>query len=446
MKTGLKFSSMQILAIGFALFIVIGGVLLSLPFASRDGQSIPFLNGLFTSTSATCVTGLAVYDTYSQFTLFGQIVILVLIQIGGLGFMIVAMMFSMLLGRRISLRERAVLMDSVSAMNLGGVVRLTKKVLIVTICMELLGAAVLSIRFVPQFGAARGIWYSLFHAVSAFCNAGFDLMGRLEPFSSLTYYAGDALVNITVMILIIVGGLGFFVWDDVSRNKLHFTKYHLHSKIMIVATGVLVVLGAVLFFVFESGYSMAGMGFGERVLASVFASITPRTAGFSTVPVSEMSTGGTLLTMVYMLIGAGPGSTGGGMKVTTVFVLVLAILARARNKDDMNIFERRLDQHFLYKAATSISAYLLFALIGALVISAQELSFTDTVFEALSGIGTVGLSTGITGQLSGLSRIMIMILMFAGRVGSLSVATAMMTRKARAHAAVRYVSERIILG
>ena len=374
MKTGLKFSSMQILAIGFALFIIIGGVLLSLPFASRDGQSIPFLNSLFTSTSATCVTGLAVYDTYTQFTLFGQIVILILIQIGGLGFMIVAMMFSMLLGRRISLRERAVLMDSVSALNLGGVVRLTKKVLFITIFMELLGAAVLSIRFIPQFGVARGIWYSLFHAISAFCNAGFDLMGRLEPFSSLTHFSGDALVNITVIILIIVGGLGFFVWDDLTQNKLHFSKYHLHSKIMIVATGLLFFGGAILFYLFESGHSMAEMGFGERILASFFASITPRTAGFSTIPAGEMSSGGTLLTMVFMLIGAGPGSTGGGMKVTTVFVLFLAVAARARNSEDMNIYERRLDNSFLYKAATSTSIYLLLALIGALVISTQSLS------------------------------------------------------------------------
>ena len=329
MKTGLKLSSMQILAIGFALFIIIGGVLLSLPIASRDGQSIPFLNGLFTSTSATCVTGLALYDTYTQFTLFGQIVILLLIQTGGLGFMIVAIMLSLILGRRIGLRERKVLMQSVSALKLGGVVKLTKKVFILTICFELMGAAILSIRFIPQFGAARGIWYALFHSISSFCNAGFDLLGRIEPFGSLTPYVGDALVNITVMVLIVIGGLGFFIWDDVTQNKHHFSKYHLHSKLMITATGVLIVGGAILFYVFEKSHTMADMGVGERILASMFASITPRTAGFSTVQVGEMSSGGTLLTMVLMLIGAGPGSTGGGMKVTTVLVLILAVVSRA---------------------------------------------------------------------------------------------------------------------
>ena len=446
MKTGLKLSSMQILAIGFALFIIIGGVLLSLPIASRDGQSIPFLNGLFTSTSATCVTGLALYDTYTQFTLFGQIVILLLIQTGGLGFMIVAIMLSLILGRRIGLRERKVLMQSVSALKLGGVVKLTKKVFILTICFELMGAAILSIRFIPQFGAARGIWYALFHSISSFCNAGFDLLGRIEPFGSLTPYVGDALVNITVMVLIVIGGLGFFIWDDVTQNKHHFSKYHLHSKLMITATGVLIVGGAILFYVFEKSHTMADMGVGERILASMFASITPRTAGFSTVQVGEMSSGGTLLTMVLMLIGAGPGSTGGGMKVTTVLVLILAVVSRAKNREDMNIFKRRLDGSLLHSAATSASIYLLFTLVGSLILSAQGMSVTDTVFEAVSGIGTIGLTTGVTPGLSVVSRIVVMLLMFAGRVGSLSVATVMMTRRARSQAAVKYVSERIILG
>ncbi len=442
----LRFTSMQILAIGLALFIIIGSVLLSLPIASRDGHGIPFLNSLFTSTSATCVTGLVVYDTYTQFTLFGQIVILLLIQTGGLGFMIVAIMFSLFLGRRIGLRERTVLMQSVSALKLGGVVRLTKKVLVITVVMELLGAALLSIRFIPQFGVTHGIWYAVFHAVSAFCNAGFDLMGRLEPYGSLTHFSGDALVNITVMVLIIVGGLGFFVWDDVTHNKHHFSKYHLHSKLMITATGVLIVVGAVLFLLFERNHSMADMGAGERVLASLFAAVTPRTAGFSTVQVGEMSSGGTLLTMALMLIGAGPGSTGGGMKVTTVFILVLAIIARVRNREDMNIYERRIDRSLISRAATSASIYMLFTLVGTLILSAQGLGVKDLVFEALSGIGTVGLTTGVTTQLSVVSRIVIMLLMFVGRVGSLSVATAMMTRRARSQPAVKYVSEKVILG
>ncbi len=446
MKPGLKLSTMQILVIGFALVILIGGLLLCLPIASRDGQSIPLLNGLFTSTSATCVTGLVLYDTYTQFSLFGQIVILFLIQIGGLGFMIVAIMFSMVLGRRIGLKERALLMDSVSALKLGGVVRLTKKVFVLTLSLELIGAAVLAARFIPDFGTAKGIWMGLFHAVSAFCNAGFDIMGRIEPYSSLTHFAGDVLVNVTVMILIVAGGLGFFVWDDLTENGLRFSKYHLHTKLMLVATAILVVVGTALFFLFEGSHSMAGMDSGERVMASFFAAITPRTAGFNTVSTADMSAGGTLLTMVYMIIGAGPGSTGGGMKVTTVLVLVVAMIARTRNREDLNVFDRRLEDRSLHRAATSASIYLTLALGGAFVLCAQGATLTDGVYEALSGMGTIGLTRGITGSLGSVSRIVIMLLMYAGRVGSLSVAMAVSRKKAYAQTSVKKVSEKIIIG
>ena len=446
MKPGLKLSTMQILVIGFALVILIGGLLLCLPIASRDGHSIPLLNGLFTSTSATCVTGLVLYDTYTQFSLFGQIVILFLIQIGGLGFMIVAIMFSMVLGRRIGLKERALLMDSVSALKLGGVVRLTKKVFVLTLSLELIGAAVLAARFIPDFGTAKGIWMGLFHAVSAFCNAGFDIMGRIEPYSSLTHFAGDVLVNVTVMILIVAGGLGFFVWDDLTENGLRFSKYHLHTKLMLVATAILVVVGTVLFFLFEGSHSMAGMDSGERVMASFFAAITPRTAGFNTVSTADMSAGGTLLTMVYMIIGAGPGSTGGGMKVTTVLVLVVAMIARTRNREDLNVFDRRLEDRSLHRAATSASIYLTLALGGAFILCAQGATLTDGVYEALSGMGTIGLTRGITGSLGSVSRIVIMLLMYAGRVGSLSVAMAVSRKKAYAQTSVKKVSEKIIIG
>lgn len=446
MKTKLNLSTLQVLVIGFALFILLGGVLLCLPISSRDGQGIPFLNGLFTATSATCVTGLVLYDTYTQFTVFGQAVILVLIQIGGLGFMIVAIMFSMFLGRRIGLRERALLMDSVNALKLGGVVRLTKRILILTVFFELTGAVILSARFIPEFGVRAGIWEGLFHAVSAFCNAGFDIMGRIAPFSSLTHFAGDVVVNVTVMILVIVGGLGFFVWDDVTENKLHFKKYHLHSKLMISASAILIVGGAVLFYLFEGGYTLKDLNTGERILTSLFASVTPRTAGFNTVAISEMSEGGSLLTLVLMLIGAGPGSTGGGLKVTTVVVLMLGIISRTRNQEDINIYKRRLDSGLLRKAASNASIYLLLALFGAFILSAQGFNLTSGVFEAVSAIGTIGLSRGITTSLSDVSKITIMLLMYAGRVGSLSVAMAISTRRARNQPDIKYVSEKIIVG
>jgi trk system potassium uptake protein TrkH len=446
MRTGFRLSTMQVLVIGFALVIIAGGVLLSLPVSSRDGHGIPFLDGLFTATSATCVTGLVVYDTYTQFTFFGQAVILLLIQVGGLGFMFVAILFSLFLGRRIGLRERSILMDSVSALKLGGIVRLTKKALIITVALEVTGAVVLAFRFCPQFGLLPGIWCGLFHSVSAFCNAGFDILGRLEPFSSVTHYSGDPLVSITIMALIVIGGLGFFVWDDITENKHHITRYHLHSKLMLTGTAVLLVGGALLFFFFEAGHSMKDMGFGERVLSSFFASVTPRTAGYNSVPTAQMSEGGTLLTMVLMAIGAGPGSTGGGMKVTTVFIILLGIAARIKNRDDLNVYNRRLEDGALTTASTSAGIYLTLAIIGTFILCAQGFPVTSALYEVLSGIGTVGLTRGITPQLPALSKLTILLLMYAGRVGSLSVAMAMSVRRTKQPANVKNVSEKVIIG
>jgi trk system potassium uptake protein TrkH len=443
-KSGLKLTTLQILVIGFALVIMIGGILLSLPISNRDGQGIPFIDGLFTATSATCVTGLVVYDTFSQFNAFGQAVILLLIQIGGLGFMIVAIAFSMFIGRRIGLRERTVLAESVSAFKIGGIVKLTKKALILTILCELAGAVLLSMRFIPQFGLWQGIWCGLFHAVSAFCNAGFDILGRIEPCTSLTNYSGDPLVNLTVMTLIVIGGLGFFVWDDVTAKKLHFSKYHLHSKIMISATGLLIVSGAIMFFFLEADHTFKDMGAGERVLSSLFASVTPRTAGFNTVPIGEMSEGGTFLTMTLMLIGAGPGSTGGGMKVTTVVVIILGIISRARNKEDLNIYSRRLEEGVLGRAATSAGIYLVLMFAGTLILSVQGFLVEDAMYEVLSSIGTVGLSRGVTSQLPVISRIAMMLLMYSGRVGSLAVAMAVAEKRNKS--TLKHIQEKIIIG
>jgi trk system potassium uptake protein TrkH len=437
---------MQILVIGFAVIILAGGLLLSLPSSSRDGQGIPFINGLFTAASATCVTGLVVYDTYSQFSLFGQIVILLLIQVGGLGFMFVAILFSLFAGRKIGLRERSLLMDSLSALKLGGVVRLTKKALIMTFSLELVGAVILASRFVPEFGFLPGVWCGIFHSVSSFCNAGFDILGRIAPYTSLTTFYDDPFVIVTIAVLIVVGGLGFFVWDDVSQKKLHFAKYNLHAKLMITATLILIVAGAVLFFFMEAGYSMKGMELGGRLLSSFFAAVTPRTAGFNTVDVAEMSPGGTLLTMVLMLVGAGPGSTGGGMKVTTVVIILIGIAARVRDRDDLSVFSRRLESGALERAATSAGAYLMLAAAGSLILCAQGFGVTDALFEVLSGLGTVGLSRGITPALPVVSRLTIMLLMYAGRVGSLAVVMSMSIRREKVGRHLRHVSEKVIIG
>ncbi len=446
MKNRLKLSTMQILVIGFMLVILAGAVLLALPVSNRDGQGIPFINALFTATSATCVTGLIVYDTYTQFTLFGQVVILALIQLGGLGFMIVAIMFSLFIGRRIGLRERSLLMESVSAPKLGGVVRLAKRALTVTVVTELLGAVILAFRFVPLFGFWKGIWCGLFHAVSAFCNAGFDIMGRLEPYSSLTHFYNDPFVVVTIGVLIIFGGLGFFVWDDISGKKLRISKYHLHTKLMLSGTLALLVAGTVLFYILEKNASMQGMTAWERLLSAFFAAVTPRTAGYNSVVLPEMSEGGTLLTTALMIIGAGPGSTGGGLKVTTIIVILLGIAARVRNSEDLNVFGRRLENDFLQKAATSAGIYFLLLFTGGMILCAQGFMLEDALYEVASALGTVGLTRGITPALPVLSRMTIILLMFAGRVGSLAVVMAMSGKNEASRPRIKQVTEKIIIG
>ncbi|NCC69679.1 MAG: Trk family potassium uptake protein, partial [Clostridia bacterium] len=291
-----KLTATQSIALGFALIILVGALILMLPVSNKNGLSIPFLNALFTSASATCVTGLVVYDTWSQFSLFGQFVIMLLIQIGGLGFMTVAVLFSFALKKRIGLRERSFLTEAVSSMRLGGIVRLVKRILIGTLIFEVTGALLLALRFCPVVGFWRGLWYGLFHSVSAFCNAGFDLMGVLGPYSSLTHFADDIIVNLTLITLIIVGGIGFVVWNDIRNKGLKFKNYDLHTKVILSFTGILVFGAAILFFISEWNGAMSGMDIPERILASLFMSVTPRTAGFNTIDTAALSSSGSLLT------------------------------------------------------------------------------------------------------------------------------------------------------
>ena len=439
MKVRLK--SIRILLIGFALIIFVGGTLLWLPFSNHDG--ISFSDAIFTATSAACVTGLVVYDTYSQFTFFGQAVILVLIQVGGLGFMMIGVLFFLFMGRRIGLRQRALLMESTGIWKVGGIVRITRRVLIMTGIIELSGALLLAIRFCPQMGFAQGMWHALFHSVSAFCNAGFDLMGLLEPGSSLIHFQGDLLVNITKSLLIIVGGLGFFLWNDLFEKKLAFTEYQLHTKIVLTTTGILLVIGTLGFFLLEKNTAMTGMSVSERLLASFFQSVTPRTAGFNTVEVARLSEGGTLLTMLLMLIGAGSGSTAGGIKVTTLAVLSLSVMSYSLGHEDLNIFGRRLEGEALKRACSNTTLYIGLLLAGGFVLSLQGFDLTDSMFEAISAIGTVGLSRGITPELPLLSKMVIAFLMYSGRIGSLSVAMAMVNPE---HSPIKNPAEKIIIG
>ncbi len=431
------------LASGYIVIIFLGSALLCLPISSRS--EISFLSALFTSTSATCVTGLAVLDTYTAFTGFGQAVLLALIQIGGLGFMTVAAVFSMVAGRKIGLRERSMLMESVSASQLGGVVSLIRRVVLTTLSVELLGAVALSFSFVPRFGWGQGIWFSVFHSISAFCNAGFDLMGCIEPYSSLTAFRGDAVVNITVVMLILTGGIGFLVWDDVRLHGFRVRKYRLHSKLMLTSTLVLVLLPAVGFFVLENDASFAELSLGEQALASLFHAVTPRTAGFNTVDINAFSSGGYALTSVLMVIGGGAGSTAGGMKVTTFAVLIMSLFAYARGRDDVCAYSRRLDEKRLRTAYMSAAMYALMAFTGffALCCSQPSIQLKDALFEALSAVGTVGMSTGVTRELNTTSRIIVMALMYVGRVGTLSFLMAL--TNPRKQAKVRYPEEEIIV-
>lgn len=426
-----QLNATQTLALGFAAIILIGALLLTLPFASKDGASIPFINAVFTATSATCVTGLVVYDTFSQFTLFGQIIILLLIQIGGLGFVTMVMMFALFLGKRIGLRERVLVAESLSSMQIGGVVKLVKRVLFGAILFEVAGALLLSTRFIPEFGYGRGIWFSLFHSVSAFCNAGFDLMGVKAPYSSLVSYVGDPLVTLTIAGLIVFGGIGFVVWGDVVDHGLRFKSYKLHSKVVLTTTAILIVLGAVLFLILENDTVFAGMDTGTKVLAAIFQSVTPRTAGYNSIDNAALSEAGKALTIILMIIGASPGSTGGGMKTSTLSVILLSLLASIRNREDTNVFHYRLGDDLIHQAYRSATLYMIMFLGGTFILCANgHFSLTDSLFETASAIGTVGLSTGITRSLDNICKTALILLMYAGRVGSLTVFLALAKRNA----------------
>ncbi|MEH2945157.1 potassium transporter TrkG, partial [Lachnospiraceae bacterium KK002] len=367
-----RLSRVQTIALGFLLIIIAGTVLLMLPAASRSGESAGFLNALFTSTSSTCVTGLVVVDTYSNWTLFGQIVILVLIQTGGLGFITIGIFFSIFLKRRIGLKERNLIQESVNTLHIGGAVRLVRKIVFYTAIIEGTGAVLLMIRFIPRFGWLKGIWYGIFHSISAFCNAGFDLMGQFEPYGSLTMYYDDILINLVIMALIILGGIGFIVWDDISVHKWKVKKYMLHTKIVLTMTLVLIVAGSICFYLFERENLLADMDAKGQILSSVFGAVTPRTAGFNTTDTGAYTEATRLLTVILMFIGGSPGSTAGGVKTTTMMVILLYIWSSLRNKKGLNIFGRRLDEDSIKKASTVFFINMLLASVAALLMCGLE--------------------------------------------------------------------------
>ena len=411
-------NSFRVISLGFLVLILTGALLLMLPISSSDGSVTAFGDTLFTAISASCVTGLIVHDTATHWSLFGQAVILIMIQIGGMGVITIGLTITRLAGKKVGLWFRGMMQDSISAPNVGGILQLTKFILKMTGIIELTGAVLLAPVFIGEFGFLKGLWYSVFHSVSAFCNAGFDLMGVKEPFSSLTSYGGNIYVNVVVMLLIILGGIGFLTWDDIIKHRHHFRKYRLQTKIVLVTTGIMIILPAIFFFFAE----YAGEPLKERVLYSLFQSVTARTAGFNTADLSKMSEHGAMLMTVLMLIGGCSGSTAGGMKISTIAVLFLAALSVFRRRNDVEAFNRRIPTDTVRVAGAILFMYITLFLSTGIAISVIDARpLISCLFETGSALGTAGVTLGITTSLSLPSHIILMILMFAGRVGGLTL-------------------------
>ena len=438
----------SILALGFLAVILLGTVLLALPAASRSGKGIGLFDSLFTATSAVCVTGLVAVDTGTTFSVFGQIVLLVLIQVGGLGFMVFATMIMVALGRKISIRGRMLIRESMNGASLSDLSRLTWLYLLLALAIETVGTVFLSIRLVPLLGWKHGIWMALFHAVSAFCNAGFDLFGN---YASLTAFSGDPLVLLTVAVLIILGGLGFAVILETLRNRQGFRSLTLHTRIVLLTTLGLVLTGTVFYWLAErsNAETLAGFGEGEKILNAFFQSVTMRTAGFNSFDLSRFRDGSKLFSSVLMMIGASPASTGGGIKTTTFAALVLLMLSVVRGENEVNVARRRLSTDIARRALAVAVLFLTTLVTGTLIISFIEngrFPLADILFEASSAMGTVGVSAIGTPNLHPASRAVLLPMMFLGRVGPLTLAFAVAKRQGRIKTLSKHPEERIMIG
>lgn len=436
-----KLTSFQIIILGFMGVILLGAILLMLPISSKSGEVTSFGKALFTSTSAVCVTGLVVVDTSSYWSFYGQAIILCLIQIGGLGVISVASFLAMLAGRKISLMQRQTMQSAISAPQVGGIVRLTRFIFITSFMIECLGTFFLLPVFMEKFGV-KGIWMALFHSVSAFCNAGFDLMGEhTGKFSSFTAFSGNGYINFVICTLIILGGIGFLTWNDVATKKMHFREYRMQTKVILVTTLILITIPSMIFFFNDyAKYPLA-----SRVYMSLFQSITPRTAGFNTADLNKMTDVGRSVTMILMLIGGSPGSTAGGMKTTTIAVLFANTIAVFRKRRNANYYGRRVDDSIVKNASTILFMYVSLAILSAIIISILEgLPMQSCLFETFSAIGTVGLTLGITPSISVMSRVILILLMFFGRVGGLTLIYAAFSHKDMT--ASKYPMENITVG
>lgn len=418
-----KLSPTRIIAIAFAAIILLGAILLTLPVASRSGVSCGFRSALFTATSATCVTGLVLHDTWTQWSSFGQIVIFCLIELGGLGFMSAASLVVFILRRKIGLRQRMVMAQALSVSEMEGVVRLQKWVLLGSLTIQLTGALILFLRFLPAYGLRQSAIWGIFHSVSAFCNAGFDITGNFTPGASLILFNRDPVVCITVMALVVVGGLGFFVWEEVATVRC-FRKFSVYTKLVLLTTAMLIVGGAVLMGLLEwnNPDTLGGMDSPHKILNAFFQSVTLRTAGFASIDQAALTDGGKAVCIVLMFIGGSSGSTAGGIKTVTVLVLALFVISRARGRSTVTVFHRTIPQDKIMDAATIVSLIVGLATAGAVFICATSpVGFTDALFETTSALATVGLSAGVTASLSIPAQLMIIVFMYFGRVGILTI-------------------------
>ena len=445
-----KMSNIRVIAISFLAVILTGTLLLCLPFSSASGTWSNPIDCLFTATTATCVTGLVVYDTPVYWSTFGQVVLLLLIQVGGIGFMTLITAVSFFVTRQINLHERRMIQESSGSLHLGGATGTFAQILIGTFVIEAIGAGLLSIRFYPMYGG-KGIWYAVFHSVSAFCNAGVDIIGldAAGVGNSLVNFRDDPLINFTVMFLIIMGGLGFLVWNDLLNSGFRWKKMKLHTKMVLAITGSLILIGAIFYFISEYNAAFAGLPFGSRVMASFFQSVTTRTAGFFTVPQSSLSDAGILMALVLMLIGGSPGSTAGGVKTTTFAVLFLSIVRLSKNREDVVVFKRRIHDRMVRQAGAVIAVYVGLTLAASMLICMLEVGnpavgMRDVLFETVSAVATVGLSTGITPTLTYASKLILILLMYTGRLGGMSLFLAL--ADARETSLLERPTEKILIG
>lgn len=446
-KRKVKLAPTQIIAIVFAAIILVGASLLTLPAASRSGVSCGFRPALFTATSATCVTGLVMYDTWSQWSSFGQVVIITLIEVGGLGFMSAASLVVFLFRRKMGLKQRMLVAQSLSLNDMESVVRLQKWVLLGSLSIQLLGAVVLMLRFLPDYGFRQAAAWGAFHAISAFCNAGFDIFGAVNPGASVITFNNDPVVCITLMALVVIGGLGFFVWEELARVR-RFKKFSIYTKLVLITTAVLIIGGAAIILLLEwnNAATLGDMPWGQKVLNAFFQSVTLRTAGFASVDQAGLTDAGKAVSMILMLIGGSSGSTAGGLKTVTFVVLLLFVWARARGKNSVNVFHRSIPADKVTDAATIVFIMIALSVLGAIFVCATSpIGFTDALFETISALATVGLTAGATTSLSVPAQFMIILFMYFGRVGVLTISLGFLMGN-KAEDRFHYASTNLLIG